>query len=135
MSLIEEAVRTFVRTAYKHVRVDTGMSRASLRPLAQTLNFDIPIEDESRRVRAGKSISAGMEQQSHLLTWQGDAIIFEWSSSVLQYYLNEQYRLKSNRQSPWYSLVHGNIKAKRFLLEEGGKHLADSVRQSISYIQ
>lgn len=116
-NILREAAKVYVLNAYKYIKVDTGMSRGALVPLARALNIDIPITPKSKKT--GKGISAGADKSFFDFYKIGTVNTFEWSTSVFQYYLNEKYPLRSNYGSPWNSLEQGSLKAKEYLLSTG----------------
>jgi len=126
-SILREAVRVYVQEAYRHIRVDTGMSRGTLVPLARAVGGTIPISP--KRTLPGKNISAGANQSIVKFTNVGNVHTFEWSTDVFQYYLNERFPLRSNRNTPWNSLEKGNQKVRDFLLSVG-PDLMKTFRQS-----
>jgi len=114
-NILVNAAKVYVVSAYQHVRVDTGMSRGTLRPLGDLLGVHVPIYPE--RSLRGKSIDKGMAQskQDDFFTLNGNIHTFEWSAHVKQYTLNELYGLPSNKYSPWKSMTYGSIKVLQML--------------------
>lgn len=130
LDILKEAAAVYIMEAYRHVHVDTGMSRASLVPLARVVGVDVPISP--KRSTAKKNIGKGLSQSYYRLSTTRTQATLEWSTSVFQYFLNEQYPIRSNKGSPWYSLVQGTIKAKSYLLRSYPQ-MARAVKQSWSY--
>jgi len=127
--ILKNAARIYVLAAYGHIRVDTGMSRGTLVPLAHAINFNMPLSP--KRTLPGKGVSQGSQQSAFSFKQNGNIHSFEWASNVFQYYLNEQFPLRSNSSSPWYSLMQGSEKAKTYLLNSKSS-LARAVKQTWS---
>jgi len=114
LKILRTAARVYVLEAYKHIPVDTGMSRGTLVPLAHAVGVNIPISP--KRSTPAKNAGAGANKSFASIGPIGNNnYAFEWSTSVFQYYLNERFPLRSNYNAPWKSLKQGSLKVKQFL--------------------
>ncbi len=127
--IMKEAARTYVLAAYRYINVDTGMSRATLLPLARYLDVANSIPVNPKRTLKGKSPAEGEARTTYSFGTSGSVYSFEWTANVKQYFLNDQFALRSNKGSPWRSLEIGNIKVRNYLLSRGPE-LLKAFRQS-----
>ena len=104
-NILEGAAREFVRKAYGHVPVDTGMARSAFTPLAHHLNMSLNITP--KRTRKGKSPTLGEQQSSFKFESKDYIYSFTFSTKVFHYYLNEQYKIGTVLSSPWSSIPIG----------------------------
>ena len=112
--ILRTAARVYVLEAYKHIRVDTGMSMGTLVPLAHAVGASMETITPKRSTPE-KNAGRGANQSYVNFYQTGNTHTFEWSTSVFQYYLNERFPLRSNNGSPWKSLKHGSLKVKQYL--------------------
>lgn len=127
--ILKNSAKIYVLNAYRYIKVDTGMSQGTLVPLARAVNINLSVSP--KRTLPGKSVGRGEEQSAYSFTQNNNVHSFEWSTNVFQYYLNEQFPLRSNYGSPWNSLVQGSEKAKAYLLSSKFE-LARAVSQTWS---
>ena len=111
--ILRTAARVYVLEAYKSVPVDTGMARGTLVPLAHAVGANIPISP--KRSLPNKNAGAGANRSFADFRQEGSKHIFEWSTNVFHYYLNERFPLRSNYNAPWKSLKAGSLKVKQYL--------------------
>ena len=115
LEILRTAARVYVLEAYKHIRVDTGMSMGTLVPLAHAVGASMATITPKRSTPE-KNMGRGANQQEHNISKTSKNIYtFEWSTSVFQYYLNERFPIRSNKNTPWRSLKYGSLKVKQYL--------------------
>lgn len=120
------AVRAFIESAIIHMGMDTGMSKASLRPLAAQVQGAFIVEQSligHNKAHDGKSIAAGMRQgqesyELELGTPQDPNFHFMFRITVLQYKIHE---VGDPNASPdktnWRTLNHGRRAMEDYLRE------------------
>lgn len=121
--LWRDSAREFVRVASEHIAVDTGMSRASLIPIARMLKMQLAVQ--GRRTRRGvthlvdgrgeydpsgvRGTKAGISAGSHAFEYKLGSqkrmhLTFEFDISVWQHFMYED---GFNGKAPWDSLEAG----------------------------
>lgn len=116
---MRQAGREFVRSAYPHIPVWTGMARASLYYLGRELRVPIPIYPTAGakaiayQASKGHSIAKGKARGSRKhITFSGGVFTFRFQTSVEHYAFNEfhnanLYGFRLRNPGPWNSLEHG----------------------------
>jgi hypothetical protein len=134
------AGRAFIRTVALEgvVRVDTGMSRASLLPLSRAVGLLTAVRasitaDRARRRERGtggkstktKTIAAGIRAGQNAFDFDtgtpaNPKLIFEFEIKVLQYLINEEGR---EGRAAWDSLIKGRAAFLRYFENNAGPNL------------
>ncbi len=108
--LWQECIRAFVNEAVKHIHIDTGMSMASLQPLASRVNIPLAIseslrgygprkysppddwEGEGKGGVKGPALGASLGQKAYIIefgTPTNPHLSFRFDIVVFQHYLHE----------------------------------------------
>jgi len=111
--ILQKAAEIYIKEAMNHIRIDTGMSMASLVPISRITKAVLSIT--SNRTLPYKNITAGINMSEASLTQNEHGATLKWSTTVPQYYYNELHGLPSNRGKPWDSLAKGTSKVQEYL--------------------
>lgn len=147
--LLRDSIKEYIRAVAPHVRVDTGMSKASLLPLARMLRMHTEIKstikpkaasrkgsftidgvwqpDVPRTLAAGEASSA-FKHGFNILYGSNKRPVFrfEYKITVWQFLINENGMGKSEA---WQALSYGEIAMERYIKE----HWVSYVRDALKY--
>ena len=134
--LWKDATRHFILTTVSHVKVDTGMSAASLAPLGKEVGLKTSLIQSIRGVGPkpghrnligewatnnaefkSKSFGVQLGESAYRLNFGGPqrpVLFFEFRIVVFQYYLHE-LGLVDNTSGPWGSLNEGFLAFQTFI--------------------
>lgn len=100
--IIREAARLWLREIITHIPVETGMAKATLQPLGRFLRVAVDVRPKRKPYYSDlegtvQFDGAGRLRQKFILTDDKSNPLnfiyeFEWSTSVLHYWLEEFYR-------------------------------------------
>lgn len=127
IELWKDSTRAFILETVKYVHVDTGMSMASLFPLAEKLKYAEFVSAELLRANGSKpgykyggtkSVTRGKEfgRQAYRLdfgTTISPVLKFDFQTVVYQYSINE-IGMGNNNQDAWNSLEKGKASFLEF---------------------
>lgn len=126
IKLWKDSVKSFIKEAQQHIHIDTGMSMASLQPLAANVRLSSFLQEslEGRGFRKGgydmngaydpsknRSKAAGRRagEKAYLLsfgTHLNPELTFSFKIQVYQWYLHE-LGIGKGSVTPWRALDHG----------------------------
>ena len=151
--VVEESIGAFIAEVARHIRIDTGMSIASLYPLAVEVNFDNILAAQLRgkgptRVQYYKPKDPRFSEGYGRIKWWklGEELggsprayslefgmpskpvaHFHFKIVVLQYYLHES-GLAINSTTPWDSLTKGREALVNYWNQNADKRLGQRIR-------
>jgi len=120
IDLLREASKEFVLKAFKRIPVHTGMSAASLQPLARALKLNLPIAPVVSRIKGKaytKDRAAGFNSGSFQFKDGPTIFTMFFSSTVFHFALNDRFDTRSlhpnlqrlKQATPWRSFEAGAL--------------------------
>lgn len=124
--LLKGAIQAFVNTMYPKVPVYTGMARASIGPLADVVNIQIPISPKvtgpwaTTRLLLGPSMGAqGTTLKDYVEVRRNQygpfRYDFTWFTGVPHWQFLEEETHPKVKSAPWWAITRGNEAMEKYI--------------------